>query len=146
MDKRSFIRMSLAGSTLGIVAPKAVFAGGMESVLRSKLAGHVYSTEEHLGRWSKGVAAHHLPHLEKQMMSGSMHVHVATNHPMVGIDHFIVKHEILNHNLQFMQDHIYKPTKDKTPATTFNVGSYHGPLYVVTICNIHDMWVNMIEV
>jgi superoxide reductase len=146
MDKRSFIRLGLVGSAAGIVLPKPVFAAAMDTGLQSKLAGGVFYTEEAFGRWDKGVATHHLPHLEKKMSGSAAQVHVATAHPMVGYEHYIVKHEVLNSDFHFMQEHKYNPMKDKSPASMFDVGSYRGILYVMTICNVHDVWVNMIEV
>ena len=146
MDKRSFIRLSLVGSSVGIIAPKSVLATNIESALKSKLAGGVFNTEDALGRWNKGVASHHLANIEKQASGGAVKLHVASAHPMVGLDHFIVKHELLNQDLQFMQEHVYKPTVDKTPETTFDLGNYRGVVYVMTVCNVHDLWMNMIEV
>ena len=66
MDKRSFLRLTLAGSGLGLFVPKAVYAAMMESPLKSKLAGGMFFTEGALGRWNKGTASHHVPQLEKQ--------------------------------------------------------------------------------
>ena len=146
MDKRSFIRLGLLGSAAGIILPKTVFAAAMDTGLKSKLAGGVFYTEEAFGRWNKGVAAHHLPSLEKQISGGTAHLQVATSHPMDGYTHYIVKHELLNSDFHYMQEHRYNPTRDKKPATMFEVGPYRGIVYVMTICNVHDVWVNMIEV
>lgn len=146
MDKRSFIRLGLLGSAAGVVLPKNVFAAAMDMGLKSKLAGGVYYTEEAYGRWNKGVATHHLAHLEKQMSGGYAKVHAQTAHPMVGYEHYIVKHELLSSDFHFMQEHKYNPMKDKKPVATFDVGTYRGVVYVMTICNVHDVWVNMIEV
>lgn len=146
MDKRSFIRLGLVGSAAGIILPKTVFAAAMDTGLKSKLAGGVFYTDEAFGRWNKGVADHHLPHLEKQMSGGAAQLQVATGHPMDGYTHYIIKHELLNSDFGFMQEHRYDPMKDKKPATKFDVGSYRGIVYVMTICNVHDVWVNMIEV
>jgi superoxide reductase len=146
MDKRSFLRLTLAGSSLGIFAPKAVYAAMMESPLKSKLAGGMFFTEDALGRWNKGTATHHIAQIEKQATGGKTQLHVVSAHPMDGLDHFIVKHQLLNQDLKFMQERLYKPTVDKKPEHVFDLGNHHGVVYAVTVCNVHDVWVNMIEV
>lgn len=146
MDKRSFIRVGIAGSAAGLFIPKAALAAGMDKVIQSKLAGGLYYTEHAFGRWSKGVADHHLPHLDKQMSGGATRLQVATAHPMGSYGHYIIKHQLHDQNLKFMQEHLYNPTTDAKPEATFDLGSHRGLVYVLTICNVHDTWVNMIEV
>jgi superoxide reductase len=145
MDKRSFIRLSFAGSAAGIIAPRTVLAAGMDSVLKSRLAGGVFYTADDMGRWNKGLADHHLPHLEKQVSGGKAQLQAATSHPMHAWGHYIIKHQLLNGELKFMQEHLYDPQKDK-PANVFDLGDYRGVVYVLTMCNVHDLWMNMIEV
>jgi superoxide reductase len=145
MDKRSFIRLSVAGSAAGIIAPKTVLAAGMDKVLNSQLAGGLYYTSQAFGRWNQGLADHHLPHLDKEMSGGATKLQAVTNHPMNPYGHYIIKHQLHDANLVFMQERLYDPTKDK-PQTVFDLGSYHGVVYVMTMCNIHDVWMNMIEV
>jgi superoxide reductase len=146
MDKRSFMRLGIIGSTAGVILPKSVYAAAMDMGLNSKFAGGVYQTLEAYGRWTKELAGLHLPHLEKQMSGGATHLHVASHHPMVGYKHYIIKHELLNADFHFMHEHSYNPAVDKAPASQFDLGSYRGAVYVMTICNIHDVWLNMIEV
>ncbi len=146
MDKRSFLRLTLAGTGLGLFVPKAVFAAMMESPLKSKLAGGMFFTEDALGRWNKGTATHHVPQLEKQATGGKTQLHVAAVHPMDGLDHFIVKHQLLDQDLKFLQEHLFKPTVDKKPEHIFDLGNHKGAVYALTVCNVHDMWINMIEV
>lgn len=146
MDKRSFLRLTLAGGSLGLFVPKAVYAALMESPLKSKLAGGVFFTEDAVGRWNKGTASHHVAQIEKQSTGGKTQLHVASQHPMDGLDHFIVKHQLLDKDLKFMQEHLYKPTVDKKPEHVFDLGNHKGAVYAITMCNVHDLWINMIEV
>jgi superoxide reductase len=146
MDKRDFIRFGIAGSAAGIFVPKAALAAGMDKVIHSKLAGGLYYTEHAFGRWNKGLADHHLPHLEKQMSGGATQLHVATAHPMNAYGHYIIKHQLHDHNLKFMQEYLYNPTTDTKPETTFDLGKHRGVVYVMTMCNVHDVWMNLIEV
>ena len=146
MNKRDFIRFGIAGSAAGIFVPRQALAAGMDKVIGSRLAGGLYYTEHAFGRWNKGLADHHLPHLEKQMSGGAAQLHVATAHPMNAYGHWIIKHQLHDHNLKFMQEHLYNPTTDKKPETTFDLGGHKGIVYVMTMCNVHDVWLNMIEV
>lgn len=146
MDKRSFIRFGLAGSAAGIIVPKMVFAAAMDTGLESKYAGGIYYTKEEFGRWNKGLADAHLPDLDKQISGRASQLQVATNHPMDEYKHYIIKHQLLNSDFDFMEEHLYDPTKDKKPVSTFDLGSYRGPVYVMTMCNVHDVWMNVIEV
>lgn len=145
MDKRSFIRFSLAGGAAGLVAPSSVLAAGMDKVLDSQLAGGLYYTAHAFGRWNQGLADHHLPQLEKEMSGGATRLQAVTHHPMDPYGHYIIKHQLHDADLRFMQERRYDPTKDK-PQTVFDLGSYRGVVYVMTMCNIHDVWMNMIEV
>jgi superoxide reductase len=146
MNKRDFIRFGIAGSAAGIFVPKAALAAGMDKVIGSKLAGGLYYTEHAFGRWNKGLADHHLPQLEKQTSGGATQLHVATAHPMNAYGHYIIKHQLHDHGLKFMQEYLYNPTTDTKPETTFDLGKHRGVVYVMTMCNVHDVWMNMIEV
>ena len=39
----------------------------------------------------------------------------------------------------------YDPKTDKTPETIFDISGHNGMIYVLTVCNIHDVWVNATE-
>ena len=145
MDKRSFIRLSVAGSAAGIILPRAVFAANLGPVLESKLAGGVFYTADEFGRWNEALAEHHLPRLETEKSGGKVRLQATTHHPMNAWEHYIIKHQLLDAKLNFLQEHKYDPRQDK-PQTVFEMGGYRGPVYVMTMCNVHDMWMNMIEV
>lgn len=142
MDKRTFLRITVAGTTGALFVPRTLMAGMVEPALKTKLAGGVYHTDEAFGRWNKGVAEHHLPTFEKH----SGRLQVTTHHPMNAYEHYIIKHELLNAEFNFMNEHRYDPTHDKKPETVFDLGGHSGLVYVLTVCNVHDMWVNATEV
>ncbi|MGA8260911.1 MAG: desulfoferrodoxin family protein [Arenicellales bacterium] len=141
MNKREFIRIGIAGSAGALFVPSDLMAGMVEPALKTKLAGGVYHTATAFGRWNQALADHHLPMFDKQGTS----LHVATNHPMNAYGHWIIKHQLLDSNFNFITEHIYDPTSDKKPETTFDVGGHSGVLYVLTMCNVHDLWVNATE-
>ena len=141
MDKRSFIRFGIAGLGAGIVAPQAVLATAEES----KLAGSVYYTKDAPGRWSKKVSGH-LPHLAVEKSDNDYIIEVVTGHEMKGYDHYIIKHIVLDKNYKVMVEHMFNPMQDTQALSRFRLKAYSGPVHVMSVCNKHDTWLNMIEV
>lgn len=140
MKRREFIRIGAAGTAGALFVPKELMAGMVEPALKTKLAGGVYYTADAFGRWNQGLADHHLPELEQQ--GGKLHV--VTHHPMNAYQHWIIKHQLLDSNFNFITEHMYDPKTDK-PETTFDVAGHKGVIYVLTMCNVHDLWVNATE-
>jgi superoxide reductase len=142
MDKRQFIRVSMAGAAGALFVPGQLYAGLVEPALKTRLAGGVYHTAEALGRWNQGVANHHLPRLARQ----GDRLQVTTPHPMIPYEHYIIKHQLLDANFGYLAERLYNPETDSKPETTFDIGGQQGVIYVLTVCNIHDMWINATEV
>lgn len=142
MDKRDFIRVSVAGVAGALFVPRVLMAGMVEPALKTKLAGGVYHTDVAFGRWNKKISELHLAETSKH----GHDLHVISHHPMPGYQHYIVKHELLDANFNFITEHRYDPTKVKTPETTFNIKGHKGLIYVMTMCNVHDVWINATEV
>jgi len=137
MDRRSFIRLSAAGSVTGIIAPASVLA----SSCSPEFAGAIYYTKDAPGRWSKKVGSH-LPNIE---VAGK-NIQVTTSHGMNGYEHYIIKHMIFNDKLAFIDEKMFDPMKDKAPISRFSLGDYSGRIFVVSTCNKHDTWLNMAEI
>lgn len=146
MDKRSFMRIALAGGAGSLFIPRMVLAERMPAALKTRLSGGVYHDKVDFGRWNAKLAELHLARSEKEMSGNSARLHVESHHPMNAYEHYIVKHELLDGNFKFLQEHRYDPKVDKTPAATFDLGSYRGRVYVMTFCNVHDLWIDTTEV
>lgn len=142
MDKRDFIRVSIAGAAGALFVPRILMADMVETALKTRLAGGVYHTADAFGRWNKKISELHLAHATKQ----GDKLHVISHHPMPGYEHYIVKHELLDHHFRFIAEHRYNPLKDKTPETTFDIKGRKGLIYVITMCNVHDVWINAHEI
>jgi superoxide reductase len=142
MDKRQFIRVSIAGAAGALFVPRVLMADMVEPVLKTKLAGGVYHTADAFGRWNKAVAEHHLPDLAKN----GNRLQVASHHPMDGYGHYIIKHQLLDASFNFITEQLYVPQKDAKPETAFDISGSKGMVYVLTMCNIHDVWLNATEV
>ena len=139
MDRRNFIRLAVAGSATGIIAPKMVLAG------TSDMAGGLYYTADAPGRWSKKVAGH-LPNIDVSRSDAGISLHVVTSHGMTGYEHYIIKHIVLDSDFNFVAEKMFDPMKDKAPISDFDLGKYSGPVHVLSVCNKHDSWLNSAEV
>lgn len=145
MDRRSFMSLGIVAGAAGVALPGLVEASSSGSPLATKLAGGVYYTKEAPGRWAKKVAGH-LPKIEKRAAGDKIEIHVVTAHGMKGWEHYIVKHMLLDKDFKFIAEKMFDPTKDKKPESTFTLDSYGGPLYALSMCNKHDVWVAMITI
>ena len=142
MDRRSFIRIGVAGTAAGIIAPQTVLSGALgKKISSSGMAGGVYYTKESPGRWAK-KAGSHSPIIEKTD-SG---VRVVTGHPMKANDHWIVKHVLLDSDFKFISEKIFNPVTDKAAISSFDLSGQTGAIYALSVCNLHDSWLTVLEV
>ncbi|MFA5921235.1 MAG: desulfoferrodoxin family protein [Methylococcaceae bacterium] len=142
MERRNFIRLSVASIGAGIVAPAIVLADSEKQV---KGTSDIYYTKEDPGRWS-GKVETHLPSIEIEKAGRKITLKVVTAHEMKGYEHYIVKHVLLDSNHKFLDEHMFDPAKDKAAISTFTLQDYSGPIYVLSMCNKHDLWLNAAEV
>jgi superoxide reductase len=142
MERRNFICLSLASFGAAIVAPATAFA---DSVKQLKGASDIYYTKEDPGRWSAKVATH-LPSIDIEKTDEKIVIKIVTPHEMKGFEHYIVKHVLLDKNRKFLEEHLFDPIKDKAAISTFTLQNYTGKLYVLSMCNKHDLWVNEADV
>jgi len=142
MERRNFIRLSVASIGAGIIAPTIALANTEKQV---KGASDIYYTKEDPGRWS-GKVATHLPSIDIESAGGKVTVKVVTPHEMKGYEHYIVKHVLLDSNHKFLDEHMFDPTKDTAAISTFTLQGYSGMLYVLSMCNKHDLWLNEAKV
>lgn len=138
MKRRDFMRLGLAGAGLTVLSSTPVLAETKTAQLVG--AGGLFYTKENAGRWS-GKVATHLPTVEIEKST----VKVTTAHEMNGFEHYIVKHVLLDKNYQFLEEHLFNPTVDKTAVSTFSLSNYSGTLHVLSLCNKHDLWLTTVE-
>ena len=144
MNRRSFFTKSIIlGSTLisSLNIPNFVLANpSNKKVLNGPLAGNVFYTENNPGRWSKKVKGH-LPtfELDEKILE------VTTGHEMRGFEHYIIKHVIFDENLHIIGETFFNPEKD-VPISRHNIGNYQNTIYALSLCNIHDAWLNAIDI
>ncbi|MEY3882322.1 MAG: hypothetical protein RIQ94_3118 [Pseudomonadota bacterium] len=127
MERRDFIRLSTVGIVAGVVTPTMVLANADKPV---KGTSDIYYTKEDAGRWS-GKVATHLPSIDIEKVANVV---------------YIVKHVLLDSHHKFLDEHLFDPTKDSAALSTFTLKDYSGTLYVLSLCNKHDLWLNSAEV
>ena len=142
MERRDFMRLSVAGAAAGLVAPAMVLADSDKLI---KGGSDIYYTKEDPGRWS-GKVATHLPTIEIEKAGGTVTVKVVTPHEMKAYEHYIVKHVLLDSHHKFLDEHLFDPAKDTAAISSFTLSGYSGTLYVLSLCNKHDLWLNAAEV
>ncbi|TRX01607.1 desulfoferrodoxin family protein [Candidatus Methylobacter oryzae] len=141
MERRDFIRLSVASAGASLIAPAVTLAAGDEQATASR---DIYYTKEAPGRWA-GKVATHLPTIEITKAEDVTTVKIVTPHEMKGYEHYIVKHVLLDKNYKFINEHLFDPTKDSAAVSTFTLKNYSGALYALSLCNKHDLWLNSAE-
>lgn len=141
MERRDFIRLSVAGVGAGMIAPTMAQA---ECGAATKVISDIYYTKDSPGRWS-GKAATHAPSIEIAKADAKVVVKVVTAHEMKGYEHYIVKHVLLDKNYKFIAEHLFNPMEDKLPMSEFTLENYSGALYALSMCNKHDVWLSGVE-
>ncbi|WP_432743101.1 desulfoferrodoxin family protein [Methylobacter sp. G7] len=141
MERRDFIRLSVASVGAGIIAPTIALA----NTSKPAVGADVYYTKEAPGRWS-GKVATHSPSIEIEKAGGKVTVKIVTAHEMKGYEHYIVKHVLLDQNYAFIDEQLFDPTKNQAAISTFTLHDYSGPIYALSMCNKHDLWLNGAEV
>ncbi|MCF8468355.1 MAG: hypothetical protein K9G33_13210 [Sneathiella sp.] len=139
MHRRLFIKgLGLIGVASSIAVPKMAVAGGAPDPMQSNLAGLLFYTQDAPGRWA-GKEESHVPMIER---SGSR-IEVTTGHEMDGYNHYIIKHILLDQNLAFVEETRFNPETD-APVSSHDISKLSGSVYVVSLCNKHDTWLNML--
>lgn len=141
MKRRNFIKSTVAGACVGIIAPQAL----AETEKHTIIAGDIYYTKASPGRWS-GKVATHLPTIEAVKENGKTIVKVVTPHEMKGYEHYIVKHVLLDNNYKYIAEHMFNPLEDKVPLSTFTLENYSGVIHALSMCNKHDLWLNTADI
>ena len=139
MTRRDFIdHLLVAGGVLlplrWSVAQPSIHVGG-------PMAGGVYYTRENPGLWS-GLVDEHLPRLEKSAGPGGSHsIRVTTEHVMNAYDHYIVKHTLLDRKFRVLGQKTFDPRRDRRPVSSYSLlAGYQGPVFALSLCNRHDLW------
>jgi superoxide reductase len=111
------------------------------------MAGGVYHTRESPGLW-ESLVREHVPKLDKtQAPGGGVTIRVTTEHEMDGFEHYIVKHSLLDGRFRVLGQKSFDPRRDRQPQSTYSLlPGYKGPVFALSMCNRHDLWLEGILV
>jgi superoxide reductase len=104
INRRLILRAGLVGAATPIVLNAVPAAAAGVDPMASGLAGSVFYTSEHPGRWA-GKEGGHAPQVERS----ANNIEITTGHPMDGFVHYIVKHTLLDENLNYVAEVIVRP-------------------------------------
>jgi superoxide reductase len=144
VHRREFIQLGFAASALLLspgrsAAQSSIHVGG-------PLAGGVYYTRESPGLWAS-LVREHVPKLESaDGPGGSVTVTVTTDHEMDGYDHYIVKHTLLDRKFKVLGHKTFDPRRDRPESKYALLRGYRGPVFALSMCNRHDLWLDGIVV
>lgn len=139
MDRRTFLQTAGIAAATGIILPKQGLAA-QGGILAGPQAGALFYTGENPGRWAKKIDGH-LPVIEK---SASM-VEITTPHSMDGFKHYIIKHQLFDAQFNLLGEKIFDPEMD-SPTSEFSIKNVEGEVYALSMCNLHDSWINSLKV
>ena len=131
-----------AAALLTAGTPPRAAQSELRGALRA-LAGKLFFTTDRPGRW-KGKEKGHSPLIKVDKKGASVLLRAATRHPM-NEPHYIVKHMLLDAELSFLHEQVFDKVFDM-PRSRFELNGYSGRLYVVSMCNLHDNWINWTDV
>jgi superoxide reductase len=144
MNRRNFIYVGAASSALGLISPQLVFAAELPKLVG---AGGLFYTKETPGHW-KGKEGGHVAQMAVEKVDNKLKVLVTTEHVMKFHEHYIVKHQLLDQDFQFLAEKMFTdPENDTDPTSTHELLNYKGDvLYALSVCNKHDTWLSMVKV
>ena len=109
-------------------------------IIKGPLAGSFYYTKSKPGN-KENVVQSHSPLLEINENT----LRVSTPHEMKGYDHYIIKHIVLDNRFNIISEKIFDPSTEN-PISKHNIMGYKEKLYVLSVCNHHDTWLDVIKI
>jgi len=130
----AFSAFAAAAGALAVRAQSVVMIGG-------PMAGSVFFTRDDPGLWVSEVDRH-LPEIKTEPgPGGTTAVSIRTPHPMDGFKHYILKHKLLDARFRLLSQKTFNPERDQPFSRHVLPAGYRGPVYAVSICNLHDTWI-----
>ncbi len=108
-------------------------------IMKGPLAGSLYYTDKKPGRWKDSIDSHR-PIISKK----GNQLTVTTNHEMRGFEHYIIKHIILDKEFNIISEILFDPSKS-IASSSHDISGYSEKIFVLSICNQHDTWLNYIS-
>ena len=132
-NRRDFLKAAAVGVSVLAIGPVSQAAGDQITYT------NIVFTAARPGKWA-GKQAIHVP----QVTIAGTRVAVVTNHPMSN-DHFIVRHTLVLADGTYVGAKTFTPD-DKPESSHELPAGYKGKIVVTSFCNLHDFWMNEVEV
>jgi superoxide reductase len=145
MKRRELVRIGI-GATAAALIPSRVLEAQTLVHVGGPLAGSVYHTRDDPGHWV-ALVAEHVPRIDTaEGPGGTVLVTVTTRHEMDGHRHYIVKHKLLDRDFKVLGQRSFDPERDAAVSKYALLAGYKGPVYALSLCNRHDLWLEGIVV
>jgi superoxide reductase len=109
------------------------------------LEGVIIFTKAKPGRWIDKVGSH-VPSMTLLRKDEKLMITVTTMHEMQP-EHFIVKHLLLDQHCSLIGEKVFSPQSHQVAQSIhFIESNYQGPLFAVSVCNKHDVWLESLVV
>jgi len=94
-----------------------------------------------------GDRAHgHLPRIDAWPASGGGLQVVVSNRHEMSDGHHILRHALLDGDLQLLAERHLDPRCDARAVSQFHLPAYHGQLYALSVCSRDGLWMNAVEI
>ena len=140
MKRRELIRVGIGAVAASLLSARVLRAGPSVHV-GGPMAGSVYYTRDDPGLWAS-LVREHVPRIETaEGPGGTVIVTVTTEHETDGYRHYIVKHRLLDRGFKMLGQKSFDPQRGDRPVSTYALlAGYKGPIYALSMCNRHDLW------
>lgn len=146
-ERRNFLKLLAAGPAGALLLPvfaesgKGTMAADLEDVaeILGRLPDNIIHSEAHQGVW-KGKAGSHVPKVDIKKSGNKFSLAVETKHPM-SEKHYIVRHTIVTDCGKVLGAKTFSWEDKPVSECEFELDGKCKQLFVMSYCNLHDLWV-----
>ena len=146
-ERRRFLKLVAAGPAGALLLPlfsgtgKSTLAADVECAAESlgKLPENIIYTKARPGVW-KGKEGGHIPVVSAKAAGDKISLNVETNHGM-SEEHYIVRHSVVSDCGKVLGAKTFHWKDDPVSEYEFELKGECKHLFVMSYCNLHDLWV-----
>ena len=146
-ERRNFLKLVAAGPAGALLLPmfSETGAGTMAADLESaadvlgKLPDNIIYSAAHPGVW-KGKEGSHIPAVDVKKSGDKLSLRVETKHGM-SESHYIVRHTVVTDCGKVVGAKTFKWNDEPTSEYEFELDGKCKQFFVMSYCNLHDLWV-----
>jgi superoxide reductase len=152
-ERRDFLKLVAAGPAGALLLPlfaetgRGTLAADVECAAAAlgKLPANIIYTKEQPGIW-KGKEGGHIPSLTPAKSGDGLTLKVVTKHPM-SETHYIVRHTVVGECGKVLgaKTFSWKDQPESTHEVKLEAGQKLDHVFVLSYCNLHDLWLAHVE-